>query len=256
MSGLLEGKHLLITGVINHESIAFAVAKLAQEQGAHIVLTGHGRLHMVEHTASRLPRPPPVIELDVTQSEQLATLAERVRVHLPRLDGILHSIAFAPRTAFGGGDFLSTPWADVSTTLQVSTYSLQALVAALLPLMDKGGSVVGLDFDASVTWPGYDWMGVAKAGLGSSARYLARYLGSRGIRVNLIAAGPLRTVASHGGPAFPDIVAAWKARAPLGWDSTDADGVARTCVALLSDWFPLTTGEILHADGGFHTVGV
>ena len=255
MSGMLEGKHLLITGVINHESIAFAVARLAQEQGAHIVLTGHGRLHMVASTARRLPRPPPVIELDVTQSEQLATLAERVRVHLPRLDGILHSIAFAPRTAFGG-DFLSTPWADVSTTLQVSTYSLQALVAALLPLMDEGGSIVGLDFDASVTWPGYDWMGVAKAGLGSSARYLARYLGSRGIRVNLIAAGPLRTVASHGEPSFGDIAAAWKARAPLGWNSADADGVARTCVALLSDWLPVTTGEIVHADGGFHTVGV
>ncbi|MEA3124739.1 MAG: enoyl-[acyl-carrier protein] reductase, partial [Caballeronia sp.] len=230
-------------------------ARLAQEQGAHIVLTGHGRLHMVESTARRLPRPPPVIELDVTQSEQLATLAERVRVHLPRLDGILHSIAFAPRTAFGG-DFLCTPWADVSTTLQVSTYSLQALVAALLPLMDEGGSIVGLDFDASVTWPGYDWMGVAKAGLGSSARYLARYLGSRGIRVNLIAAGPLRTVASHGEPSFGDIAAAWKARAPLGWNSADADGVARTCVALLSDWLPVTTGEIVHADGGFHTVGV
>jgi enoyl-[acyl-carrier protein] reductase I len=255
MSGLLEGKCLLITGVINHASIAFAVAKLAQEQGAQIVLTGHGRLHMVEHTARRLPRLPPVIELDVTSAEQLATLAERVRVYLPRLDGVLHSIAFAPSTAFGG-DFLTTPWADVSTTLQISTYSLQALVTAALPLMDEGGAIVGLDFDASVTWPGYDWMGVAKAGLGSSARYLARYLGSRGIRVNLVAAGPLRTVASHGESSFPDIAAAWRARAPLGWNSTDADGVARTCVALLSDWLPVTTGEIVHADGGFHTIGV
>jgi enoyl-[acyl-carrier-protein] reductase (NADH) len=255
MSGLLEGRRLLITGVINHVSIAFAVAKLAQEQGADIVLTGHGRLHMVEDAARRLPRPPPVIELDVTQSEQLATLAERVRVHLPRLDGVLHSIAFAPRGAIGG-DFLATPWADVSTTLLVSTYSLQALSVAVLPLMDAGGSIVGLDFDASVTWPGYDWMGVAKAGLESSARYLARDLGPRGIRVNLVSAGPLRTTASHGEPSFGDIAAAWKARAPLGWNPADAKGVARTCVALLSDWFPVTTGEIVHADGGFHTVGV
>ena len=254
MSGLLEGKHLLITGVINHASIAFAVAKLAQEQGAEIVLTGHGRLHMVEHAARRLPRPPPVIELDVTRTDQLTTLAERVRSHLPRLDGILHSIAYAPRAAICG-DFLATVWADVSTTLQVSTYSLQALVAAVLPLMNEGGAIVGLDFDASATWSGYGWMGVAKAGLESSARYLARDLGTRGIRINLVAAGPLRTAASHGEPSFADIVTAWQARAPLSWNPADASGVARTCVALLSDWFPVTTGEIVHADGGFHAVG-
>ena len=255
MSGLLEGRRLLVTGVINHASIAFAVAKLAQEQGAEIVLTGYGRLHMVEDAASRLPRPPPVVELDVTQNEQLATLAERVRVHVPRLDGVLHSIAFAPRGAIGG-DFLATSWADVSTTLQVSAYSLQALTTALLPLMDAGGAIVGVDFDASVTWPGYDWMGVAKAALESSARYLASDLGARGIRVNLVASGPLRTAASHGEPRFTDIAAAWRARAPLGWNPADANGVARTCVALLSDWLPVTTGEIVHADGGFHTVGV
>ncbi len=255
MSGLLEGRHLLITGVINHASIAFAVAKLAQEQGAHIVLAGHGRLHMVEDAARRLPRPPPVIELDVTRPEQLATLAERVRVHMPRLDGVLHSIANAPPAAIGG-DFLATTWADVSTTLHVSMYSLQALVAAVLPLMDEGGAIVGLDFDASVTWSGYGWMGVAKAGLESSARYLARDLGARGIRINLVSAGPLRTAASHGEPGFADIAAAWRARAPLGWNQADASGVARACVALLSDWFPATTGEIVHADGGFHVIGI
>jgi enoyl-[acyl-carrier-protein] reductase (NADH) len=238
MSGLLEGKRLLITGVINHASIAFAVAKLAQEQGAQIVLTGHGRVHMVEHTARRLPHPPPVIELDVTQAGQLATLAERIRLYMPRLDGVLHSIAYAPPAAICG-DFLAATWADVATTLQVSAYSLQALVAAVLPLMDRG----------------YDWMGVAKAGLESSMRYLARDLGARGIRANLIAAGPLRTVAAHGEPRFDDIVAAWQGRAPLGWNPADASGVARACVALLSDWFPATTGEIVHADGGFHAVG-
>jgi enoyl-[acyl-carrier-protein] reductase (NADH) len=254
MSGLLEGKHLLITGVINHASIAFAVAKLAQEQGAQIVLTGHGRLHMVEHTARRLPQPPPVIELDVMQAGQLATLAERVRLHMPRLDGVLHSIAYAPPAAICG-DFLAATWTDVATTVQVSAYSLQAVIAAVLPLMNSGGAIVGLDFDASVTWSGYDWMGVAKAGLESSARYLARDLGARGIRVNLVAAGPLRTAAAHGEPRFDDIVAAWQGRAPLGWSPADASGVARACVAMLSDWFPATTGEIVHADGGFHVVG-
>jgi enoyl-[acyl-carrier-protein] reductase (NADH) len=254
MSGLLEGKHLMITGVINHASIAFAVAKLAQEQGAQIVLTGHGRLHMVEHTARRLPQPAPVIELDVTQAGQLATLAARVRAHAPRLDGVLHSIAYAPPAAICG-DFLAATWVDVATTLQVSAFSLQAVVAAVLPLMDRGGTIVGLDFDASVTWSGYDWMGVAKAGLESSARYLARDLGARGIRINLVAAGPLRTAAAHGEPRFDEIVAAWQARAPLRWNPADASGVARTCIALLSDWLPATTGEIVHADGGFHAVG-
>lgn len=254
MSGLLEGRHLLITGVIDHASIAFAIAKLAQEQGARIVLTGHGRLHMVEHAAGRLPLPPPVVELDVTRPEQLATLAERVRPHLSRLDGVVHSIAYAPHAAIGG-DFLAATWADVATTLHVSAYSLQALSAAVLPLMDRGGAIVGLDFDASISWPGYNWMGVAKAGLESSARYLARELGARGIRVNLVAAGPLRTAAARGEPRFDDIVAAWRARAPLGWNPADAGGVARACVALLSDWFPATTGEIVHADGGFHAVG-
>jgi enoyl-[acyl-carrier protein] reductase I len=255
MSGLLEGKHLLITGVINHASIAFAVAKHAQEQGAHVVLTGHGRLHLVEHAASRLPYPAPVVELDVTNATQLATLAERVQVHAPRLDGVLHSIAFAPSAALNS-NFLGTPWSDVSTTFQVSTYSLQALIAAVLPLMREGGAIVGLDFDASVTWPGYGWMGVAKAGLEATARYLARDLGARGVRVNLVASGPLRTAASHGETCFAEIAAVWRERAPLGWNPADASGVARTCVALLSDWFPVTSGEIVHADGGFHSIGV
>jgi enoyl-[acyl-carrier-protein] reductase (NADH) len=254
VNGLLEGKHLLITGILNHASIAFAVAQLAQEQGAQIVLTGHGRLHMVEDAARRLPQTPPVIALDVTRGEQLASLAERVSRHVPRLDGVVHAIAYAPHAAICD-DVLAASWPDVQTTLQVSTYSLAALVAATLPLMHPGSAIVGLDFDATVTWSGYDWMGVAKAGLEASARYLARDLGPRGIRVNLVASGPLRTAAARGEPRFADIVTAWHARAPLGWNPADASGVARACVALLSDWFPATTGEIVHADGGFHAIG-
>jgi enoyl-[acyl-carrier protein] reductase I len=255
MSGLLEGKHVLVTGVINHASIAFAVARVAQEQGAHIILTGHDRMHMVEHVAQRLQCPPPVMELDVTEAGHFASLAARPREVAPRIDGIVHSIAYAPHGAIGG-DFTTADWEDAGRTLQISTWSLSALTAALLPLMHPGSAIVGLDFDASVAWPGYDWMGVAKAGLESVARYLARDLGSRGIRVNLVASGPLRTAAARGEPRFDEIGAAWQARAPLGWDMSDAGKVARTCVVLLSDWLPVTTGEIVHADGGFHITGI
>ena len=254
MSGLLEGKRLLITGVINPASIAFAVARLAQAEGAHIVLTGYARLHVVRHAASLLPRPPQVLKLDVSQPEQLASLAERLRPHLSHIDGILHAIAYAPASALGE-HFARTSWPDAAQTLQVSTWSLPALVNALQPLLGQGSSVVGLDFDARVSWPGYAWMGVAKAGLEASTRYLARYLGPLGIRVNLVASGPLRTVASYGDPGFEPIAAAW-ARAPLGWDTNQAEGVARTCVALLSDWLPVTTGSIVYADGGFHSMGL
>jgi enoyl-[acyl-carrier protein] reductase I len=252
--GILDGKRVLVTGVLTDSSIAFHVARIAQQEGATVVLTGFGRLSLVERIAKRLPQPPPVLELDVTDAGHLASLAERVAEHVPRLDGVLHSIAFAPQSALGG-NFLSTEWADVATAVHVSAYSLKALAMAALPLMDGGGAVVGLDFDASVAWPAYDWMGVAKAGLESCARYLARDLGPRGIRVNLVAAGPLRTIAAKsisGFAAFEDV---WPARAPLGWQISDPGPAARACVALLSDWFPATTGEIVHADGGVHAVG-
>jgi enoyl-[acyl-carrier protein] reductase I len=225
-----------------------------QLAGATVVLTGFGRLSLVERIARRLPQPPPVLELDVTSPEQLASLASRVAEHVPRLDGVVHGIAFAPQPALGG-NFLNTEWADVATAVQVSTYSLKALAMAALPLMDGGGAVVGLDFDASVAWPAYDWMGVAKAGLESCARYLARDLGPRGIRVNLVAAGPLRTMAAKSIPGFAEFEKVWPDRAPLGWDIADPEPAARACVALLSDWFPATTGEIVHADGGVHAVG-
>jgi enoyl ACP reductase len=252
--GILDGKRLLVTGVLTDSSIAFHVARIAQQEGATVVLTGFGRMSLVERIAKRLPQLPPVLELDVTDTGHLASLAGRVAEHVPRLDGVLHGIAFAPQSALGG-NFLDTEWPDAATALHVSTYSLKALAMAALPLMDGGGAVVGLDFDASVAWPAYDWMGVAKAGLESCARYLARDLGPRGIRVNLVAAGPLRTMAAKSIPGFAAFEEVWPARAPLGWEISNPEPAARACVALLSDWFPATTGEIVHADGGVHAVG-
>jgi enoyl ACP reductase len=206
--------------------------------------------------ARRLPRPAPVIELDVANPDQLASLAGRVREHVDGIDGVLHSIGFAPASCLGGG-FLDAPWEDVATAIQVSTYSLKSLAVATLPLFgESGGSLVGLTFDATVAWPAYDWMGVAKAGLESAARYLARELGPRKIRVNLVAAGPIRTMAAKSIPGFATFEQAWDGRAPLGWDNADATPVARSTLALMSDWFPATTGEIVHVDGGFHAMGV
>jgi len=252
--GLLEGKRILVTGVLTDSSIAFHVARIAQEQGARVILTGFGRMTLVERIARRLPDPPPVLELDVTDSAQLDSLAGRLREHADGLDGVVHAIANAPQNALGG-NFLSAGWEDVSAALQVSTYSLKALAVATLPLMDGGGSIVGLDFDASVAWPGYDWMGVAKAGLESCARYLARDLGGHRIRVNLVSAGPLRTMAAKSIPGFERFEPFWEERAPLGWDITNHGPAAQACVALLSDWFPATTGEIIHVDGGVHAMG-
>jgi enoyl ACP reductase len=254
--GLLDGKRLLITGVITDASIAFSVARLAQLEGAQVVLTGFGRMSLVKRVAAKLPQPAPVLELDVTDPEQLATLPERVREHMDGLDGVLHSIGYAPASCLGGG-FLDAPWADVATAIQVSTYSFKSLAVATLPLFgEAGGSIVGMTFDATVAWPAYDWMGVAKAGLESTSRYLARELGPRRIRVNLVAAGPVRTMAATSIPGFATFEDAWAERAPLGWDNADAEPVARSTLALLSDWFPATTGEIIHVDGGYHAMGV
>ncbi|MFM9134125.1 MAG: enoyl-ACP reductase FabI [bacterium] len=251
--GILEGKSILVTGVLTDQSIAFHVARLAQEQGAHVVLTSFGRaLSLTKRSATRLPHEAPVVELDVTSEEDLATLADRLP--LSRLDGVLHSIGFAPESALGGR-FLDAPWPDVATAVHVSAYSLASLSVGCLPLMERGSSVVGLDFDATVAWPAYDWMGVSKAALESCARYLARDLGPRGIRVNLVAAGPIRTMAAKSIPGFDAFEAVWSGRAPLGWDLDDPGPAARACVALLSDWFPATTGEIVHVDGGVHSQG-
>jgi enoyl-[acyl-carrier protein] reductase I len=253
--GILAGKRVLVTGVLMETSIAYSVARTAQEEGAQVVLSSFGRIFRItEKIAKRLPGPAPVIELDVTSDADLASLPDRVREHVDGLDGVLHSIGFAPEAALGG-NFLHTGWEDVATALHVSAYSLKALTVAALPLMPNGGAVVGLDFDATVAWPKYDWMGVAKAAFESTARYLARDLGPRGVRVNLVAAGPLKTTAAKSIPGFDEFEAVWSTRAPLGWDLTDPVPAARACVALLSDFFPRTTGEIVHADGGVHAMG-
>ncbi len=252
--GILDGKRILVTGVLTDASIAFHVARIAQQEGATVILTGFGRLSLVERIARRLPDPPPVLELDVTDAGQLGSLAERLSEHVDGLDGVVHSIGNAPQSALGG-NFLQTPWEDVAAALHVSAYSLKALAMAALPLIGGGGAIVGMDFDASRAWPAYDWMGVAKAALESCARYLARDLGPRGIRVNLIAAGPLRTMAAKSIPGFGGFEAMWGDRAPLGWDLANPEPAARGCVALLSGWFPATTGEIVHVDGGAHAIG-
>jgi enoyl-[acyl-carrier protein] reductase I len=252
--GILDGKRILVTGVLTDASIAFHIARVAQQEGATVVLTAYPRPSLVERIAKRLPAPAPVIELNVTDSEQLASLADRVREHVDGLDGVVHSIGNAPQTALGG-NFLATEWDDVAKAIQVSTFSLKSLAMAALPLMVNGGSVVGLDFDASVAWPGYDWMGVAKAALESCARYLARDLGSQRVRVNLVSAGPLKTMAAKSIPGFDKFEDVWAERAPLGWDNTSPDATARAAVALLSDFFPATTGEIVHVDGGAHAIG-
>ena len=258
--GILDGKKILVTGVLTDASIAFHVARVAQEQGATVVLTAFPRPTLTERIAKKLPVTPPVLELDVTDPEHMGSLVERLSAHVDSLDGVVHSIGFAPQGALGG-NFLNTAWDDVATAVHVSAYSLKSLAMAVLPLLPggkeggRGGSIVGLDFDASVAWPGYDWMGVAKAGLESCARYLARDLGARGIRVNLVAAGPLKTMAAKSIPGFDGFEQVWKERAPLGWDVDDTTPAARACIALLSDWFPATTGEIVHVDGGYHAMG-
>tara|TARA_A100001388_G_scaffold132588_1_gene98216 strand:- start:16079 stop:16846 length:768 start_codon:yes stop_codon:yes gene_type:complete len=253
--GLLTGTTVVVTGVLTDQSIAFHIARLAQEEGADIILTSFGRtMSLTRRSATRLPTEPPIVELDVTNDDDLAQFSDRLGEHCETVDGLVHSIGFAPESALGG-NFLHTAWSDVATAMQVSAYSLASLTMAAKPRMMSGASVVGLDFDASVAWPTYDWMGVAKAALESTARYLARDLGPEGIRVNLVAAGPIRTMAAKSIPGFDEFEKVWQERAPLGWDLTDPAPAARACVALMSPWFAATTGEIVHVDGGVHSQG-
>ncbi|HEX9257269.1 MAG TPA: enoyl-ACP reductase FabI [Actinomycetota bacterium] len=252
---LLEGKKLLITGVLTPQSIAFAAAKTAQEQGAEIVLTNFGRtVSLTQKTAKRLPTTPDVLEMDANSDEQIAAVCQELQQRWGRLDGFLHAIAFAPQDALGG-NFLNTPWDSVAIAVQTSAFSLKALAVGLLPSMGVGGAIVSLDFDATVAWPIYDWMGVAKAGLEAVTRYLARDLGPKGIRVNAVSAGPIKTMAGKGIPGFDQISGSWSRRAPLGWDVEDPTPVGNTVAFLLSDLSAGITGELVHVDGGFHAMG-
>jgi meromycolic acid enoyl-[acyl-carrier protein] reductase len=255
---MLEGKRLLITGVVTRDSIAFEVARQAQQAGAEIVLTGFGRARrMTERAAAKLPEPVDVLELDVNSDSDVVAVREELESRWERLDGILHAIAFAPGDALGGG-FLDTPTTSALTAFQTSAVSLKTLTATLLPLLERsenGASVVGLDFDASVAWPAYDWMGVAKAGLEAVARYLARDVGPRKVRVNLVSAGPIETLAAGGIPGFEKLAGIWGEVAPLGWDTSDPSSVAGTVCYLLSDLSRGVTGEIIHVDGGYHAMG-
>ena len=253
--GILDGKRLLITGVLTDASLAFAVARLAQDEGAEIVLTGAGRgMRLTERTARKLPREAEVREFDVTSAEQADNLREHLSSTWGQVDGALHAIGFAPEVCLGE-DFMAAEWPDVAVAMEISAYSLKTVAEVVAPLMSNGGSIVGLDFDARFAWPAYNWMGVAKAALESTSRYLARALGPDGVRVNMVAAGPIRTMAAKSIPGFSEFEDAWSNRAPLGWDVNDGEPVARACVALLSDWFPSTTGEMVHVDGGYHAIG-
>src|SRR4051812_6355743 len=254
MSGILEGKRILITGVLLESSIAFHAAKLAQEQGAEVILTAFPRPTLTERIAKKLPKPAKVIELDVTNQEHLDRLAGLVKEELGGLDGIVHSIGFAPQDALGG-NFLNTPFESVATAMHVSAFSLKSLTMALRELLGPGSSVVGMTFDAQFAWPQYDWMGPAKAALEATSRYMARDLGKDDIRCNLISAGPIGSMAAKSIPGFAELASVWDNRAPLEWDLKDREPAGKGVVALLSDWFPKTTGEIVHVDGGLHAVG-
>ena len=253
---MLEGKRLLLTGVLTPQSIAFAVAEVAQREGAEIVLTGFGKgMGLTERSARRLPKPVDVLELDANDDAHVERLRDDLQQRWGRLDGFLHAIAFAPQDALGG-NFLHTPRESAEVAFRTSAFSLKALAAGLLPLMrEGGGSIVSMDFDATVAWPIYDWMGVSKAALESVTRYLARDLGPHGIRVNCVSAGPLRTMAAKSIPGFDLLARAWSRRAPLPWDTADPEPVARAVAFLLSDWGAGITGEIVHVDGGYHAMG-
>lgn len=255
--GIVEGKKFLITGVLNDQSLAFGAAKLAQEQGAEVILTGVGRgLSITKRTARKLPNECEVLELDVTNDQHLSQVQGHINDKWGKLDGILHSIGFAPAACLEG-DIFNAKWSDVAVALEVSAYSLKSLLEGMLPVLKKAGesSVVGLDFDASVAWPGYNWMGVSKAALESLSRYLARDAGKDRVRVNLISAGPVKTIAAKSVSGFSSFENLWGEKAPLGWNLSDSHAVAKAVVAFLSDWFPATTGEIVHVDGGYHAIG-
>ena len=253
--GILDGKNILVTGVLTDASLAFGVAKLAQEEGANVILTGAGRgLRLTERTARKLPKEASVYEFDVTNPDHVVSVRDAIAADCGTLDGALHAIGFAPEACLGE-DFMGATWDGVKVAVEISAYSLNTLAEVVEPLMPNGGSIVGLDFDATVAWPAYNWMGFAKAALESANRYLARELGPKNIRCNLVAAGPVRTMAAKSIPGFAKFEDVWEEKAPLGWNVDDSSAVARSTVAMLSDWFPSTTGSMIHVDGGYHAIG-
>jgi enoyl-[acyl-carrier protein] reductase I len=253
--GILDGKRILVTGVLTDASIAFGIAKTAQEEGAEVVLTSVGRaMRITERVARKLPEPCDLLELDVTNPDHVVEVREALGANGGTIDGAVHAIGFAPQSCLGDG-FMEAPWEDVSVAVQISAYSLKTLAEVVVPLMPNGGSIIGMDFDATVAWPVYSWMGVAKAAFESTSRYLAMELGPKGISCNLVSAGPIRSTAAKSIPGFSEFEDVWQARAPLGWDLKDTEPVARTTVAMLSDFFTGTTGEVVHVDGGFHAIG-
>lgn len=253
--GILQDKNILITGVLTDASLAFGVAQLALSEGANIVVTGAGRgLRLTERTVRKLEGDVEVLEFDVTNPSHASAIHEQLKQKWTQVDGALHAIGYMPEVGLGE-DFFAASWDDISPGFNISAYSLKTVAEATAPLMTNGGSIVALDFDARFAWPAYNWMGVAKAALESASRYLARSLGSDNIRVNLVTAGPIRTMAAKSIPGFKEFEDAWDSKAPLGWDVKDSSAVARACVAFLSDWFPMTTGSMIHVDGGYHAIG-
>ena len=256
---LLKDKKILVTGVLTPASIAFSIAELAQKEGAEVILTSFGRtMSLTQRCAKKLSPVPEILELDVTNPAHFAALTESLKAKWGRVDGVVHAVAYAPDDALGG-KFLKTPWASVQTAFQVSAFSLKELAVACAPLMEKGGSIITLDFDNStVAWPLYDWMGVCKAALEATVRYLARDLGKQKVRVNALAAGPIATIAAKGIPGFKHLEDKWGRQAPLGWNAKSdecIDAVAKTACAMLSDYMPMTTGESIRVDGGYHAIG-
>ena len=253
-TGLLAGKRILVTGVLTDRSLAYHAAAKMQELGAEVLLTSFGRAKRItERAAQMLPKATDVLELDVTKQSDYDALVEELGARWDSVDGLLHSVAFAPAQLFKD-PFLHANLDDVEAAMRISSYSLQQLSATLLPLMvrsQSGASIVALTVEDRVRVHPYAWMSVAKSVLNSIARQLAVHLADHNVRVNLIAAGPVRTNAGSVIPEFSEMEDTYK-RAPLGWDTRDHTAIAGPAAFLMSDLSRNMTGDILKVDGGMH----